>query len=65
MTTFEEKVSFHQGSAPVHFSVIMTAKLFELRYEILHTPLYLPDIVLLDYYVFPNLKKWLAAKRFT
>lgn len=42
----------------------LTAKFFELRYEILPHSSYSPDLAPSDYYLFPNLKKWLAGKRF-
>ena len=40
------------------------AKFQELRYELLpHSP-YSPDLTPSDYFLFPNLKKWLGGKRF-
>ena len=40
------------------------AKLHKLRYELLpHSP-FSPDLALSDYFLFPNLKKWLGGKRF-
>ncbi|GBP57373.1 Histone-lysine N-methyltransferase SETMAR [Eumeta japonica] len=40
------------------------AKIHELRYELLPHPAYSPDLAPCDYYLFPNLKKWLGGKRF-
>lgn len=45
--------------------VLTTAKLNELRYEIAPHPLYSPDLSPSDFFLFPNLKKWLVGKRFT
>ena len=55
---------FHQDNAPVHTSVIAVAKINELKFELLpHAP-YSPDLAPSDYFLFPNLKKWLGGKRF-
>ena len=41
------------------------AKLDQLRFELVaHSP-YSPDLAPNDYYLFPNLKRWLQGKRFT
>lgn len=40
------------------------AKLNELRYDLLPHPPYSPDLAPSDYYLFPNLKRWLQGKRF-
>ena len=42
-----------------------TGKLHELKYRLVRHPLYSPDLSPSDYYLFPNLKKWLGGKRFT
>jgi histone-lysine N-methyltransferase SETMAR len=40
------------------------AKINELKFELLpHAP-YSPDLAPSDYFLFPNLKKWLSGKRF-
>lgn len=57
-------VLFHHDNAPAHSSAIATAKLFELRYEIVPHPPYSPDLAPSDYYLFPNLKNFLAGKKF-
>jgi len=41
------------------------AKFNEFRYELLPHPAYSPDLVLCDYFLFPNLKKWFGENRFT
>ena len=52
-------------NAPAHSSAVATAKLIELRYELLpHSP-YSPDLASCDFFLFPNLKKWLGGKKFT
>lgn len=60
-----KKVLFHHDNAPAHSSAIATAKLVELRYELLPHPPYSPDLAPSDFFLFPNMKKWLAGKKFT
>lgn len=60
----KKKVIFHQDNAPCHKSVIAMGKLHDLKYEILEHPPYSPDLAPSDYYLFPNLKKFLGGKRF-
>ncbi|KAG5322413.1 MOS1T transposase, partial [Pseudoatta argentina] len=67
-TVFEKqlahkKVLFHHDNAPTH-SFAVVAKLMELRFQLVSHPLYSPDLASSDYYLFPNLKKWLAGRRF-
>lgn len=60
-----KKVLFHHDNAPAHSSAIATAKLVELRFEILpHAP-YSPDLAPFDFFLFPNMKNWLGGKRFS
>ena len=61
----KKKVLFHHDNAPAHSSAIATAKLVELRYELLPHPPYSPDLAPCDFFLFPNMKKWLGGKRFT
>lgn len=61
----KKKVLFHHDNAPAHSSAISTAKLVELRYELLPHPPYSPDLAPSDFFLFPNLKKWLGGKRFS
>ena len=58
----KKKVVFHQDNARVHTCVVAMAKFHELRYELLPHPPYPPDVAPLDYFLFPNLKKWLGGK---
>ncbi|KAG5346224.1 SETMR methyltransferase, partial [Acromyrmex charruanus] len=53
----------HNASA--HSSAVATAKLIELLYELLPHPPYSPDLAPCDFFLFPNLKKWLDGKKFT
>jgi len=61
----KKKVLFHHDNAPAHSSAIATAKLVELRYELLSHPPYSLDLAPCDFFLFPNMKKWLGGKRFT
>lgn len=61
----KKKVLFHHDNAPAHSSAIATAKLVELRYELLPHPPYSPDLAPCNFFLFPNMKKWLGGKRFT
>ena len=49
----------------VHTYPAPMAKFNEFRYELLPHPAYSPDLVLCDYFLFPNLKKWFGENRFT
>ena len=60
----KKKVIFHPDNARVHTFVVSMAKFHELRYELLPHPPYSPDLAPSDYFLFPNLKKWLDGKRF-
>ena len=60
----KKKVLFHQENAPVHTSIIAMAKINELKFELLPHAHYSPDLALSNYFLFPNLKKWLGG-RFT
>ena len=39
-------------------------KQIEQKFELLPHALYSPDLAPLDYFLFPNLKKWLGGRRF-
>ena len=60
----KKKVLFHHDNAPAHTSAVATAKLVELRYELLPHPPYSPDLAPCDFFLFPNLKKSLAGRKF-
>ena len=65
MATFgEEKIPFHDDNASSHISNIAQPKKDELGFESLPHPRYSPDLAPSDYYLFPNLKRWLCRKRF-
>lgn len=50
--------------APVHTPVITMTNINKLKLELVpHAP-YSPDLVPSNYFLFPNLKKWLGGKNF-
>lgn len=61
----KKKIIFHQDNAPAHKSVRTMAKFQELHYELLEHPPYSPDLAPSDFYLFPNLKRFLRGKRFS
>ncbi|XP_032676157.1 histone-lysine N-methyltransferase SETMAR-like [Odontomachus brunneus] len=56
----KKKILFYQDIAPAHKSIKAMAKLNEF---LLHPP-YFPDLAPCNFYLFPNLKRWLQGKRF-
>ncbi|XP_025161796.1 histone-lysine N-methyltransferase SETMAR-like [Harpegnathos saltator] len=60
----KKKVLFHQDNARVHTCVVTMAKIHKLGYKLLLHAAYSPDLAPCDYFLFPNLKKWLGGKRF-
>ena len=56
------KVIFHHDNARVHTYLVSMTKFHELRYELLPHPPYSPDLAPSDFFLFPNLKKWLGGK---
>ena len=58
------KILFRDDNAPSHTSNIAQAKKHELGFESLSHPPYSPGLALSDYYLFPNLKRWLCGRRF-
>ena len=59
-----KKVLFHHDNAPSHSSRVATEKFIGLGYALVpHTP-YSPDLAPSAFFLFPNLKKSLAGKRF-
>ena len=52
-------------NALTHSSAVATAKLVELRYELLPHPPYSLDLAPCDFFLFLNLKKWFGGKKFT
>lgn len=61
----KKKVLFHQDNAPCHKSLKMMAKLHELSFELLPHPPYSPDLAPSDYFLFADLKRMLAGKKFS
>lgn len=60
----KKKVLFHQDNAPCHKSMKTMAKLYELGFELLPHPPYSPDLAPSDYFLFADLKRMLAGKKF-
>ena len=48
-----------------YMSTIATAKLFDLRFEILPHPPNSPDLASYDYFLFPNMKTWVGGIKFS
>ena len=61
----KKKVLYHHDNAPSHTSLKAMIKLDQLRFELVAHPPYSPDLAPSNYYLFPNLKRWLQGKRFT
>ena len=59
-----KKILFHQDNAPCHKSLKTMAKLYELGFQLLPHPPYSPDLAPSDYWLFAQLKKWLAGRKF-
>lgn len=59
----KKKMIFQQDNAPCHKSIATMAKLHELGFELLPHPPYSPDLAPSDY-LFADLKKMLAGKKF-
>lgn len=62
--TKKKNILFRHDNAPVHSSVVAMAKIDEFKFELFPEPLYSPDLAPSNYYLFPNLKKWLGGKKF-
>ncbi|XP_018349932.1 PREDICTED: histone-lysine N-methyltransferase SETMAR-like [Trachymyrmex septentrionalis] len=60
----KKKIIFHQDNAPCHKSMATMVKLNELGFELLPHPPYSPDLAPSDYFLFAELKKMLAGKKF-
>ena len=60
----KKKILFHYDNASSHTSNIAQAKKHELGFESLPHPPHSPNLAPSDYYLFPNLKRWLYSKRF-
>ena len=60
----KKKVLFHQDNALCYKSITTMAKLYELHFELLPHPPYIPDLAPSDYWLFADLKRILQGKRF-
>ena len=58
------KILFRDDNAPSHTSNIAKVKKHELGFESLPHPPYSPNLDPSEYYLFPNLKRWLYGRRF-
>ena len=56
---FKRKCIFLQGNAPAHKTMKTMAKINELQFELLPRRPYYPDLAPSDFFLFPNLKRWL------
>ena len=60
----KKKVIFHQDNALCHKSIVTIIKLHVLHFKLFPIPPYLPDLALIDYCLFADLKRMLQRKRF-
>jgi [histone H3]-lysine36 N-dimethyltransferase SETMAR len=61
----KKNVLFHQNNALCHKSIKTMAKLHELGYRLLPHPPYFPDLAPSDFFLFPDLERMLAGKKFS
>lgn len=61
----KKKIIFHQQNTRAHEAPMVMAKILGLNFELLENPQYSPDLDPSDFYLFPNLKKYLCGKRFS
>ena len=61
----KKKCILLQDCVPVHKSIKMMAKVNELHFELLPYPPYSLNLAPSDFYLFPNLKRWLQGQRFS
>ena len=57
-------VLLHQDNAPAHKSLVAMSAVHDCGFELIDHPPYSPDLAPSDYFLFPNLKKHLARKRY-
>ena len=62
---FTKGVLFLHDSAPAHQALATQKKLAHLGFHCLDHPPYSPDLALLDYHLFPGLKKQLKGRHFS
>jgi histone-lysine N-methyltransferase SETMAR len=61
----KKKIIFYQDNAPAHKSVLAVRKLRDVEYELLEHPPYSPDLASSDFFLFPELKLFLAGGGFS
>jgi [histone H3]-lysine36 N-dimethyltransferase SETMAR len=62
----KKKVLFHQNNAQInHKSIKSTAKLHELDFKLFLHPPYSPDLAPSDFFLFADLNRMLAGKKFS
>lgn len=61
----KKSVLFLQDNAPPHKSAVAMAKLYELGFSLMNHPPYSPDLSPCDFFLFPQLKNFLAGKKFS
>lgn len=59
-----KKVLFHEDKTPSQTSPIAMAKINELGFELFPRPRYSLDLAPSEYFLLPNLKKWLGGQKF-
>ena len=57
-------VLLHQDNAPAHKSLVAMSAVHDCGFELIDHPPYSPDLASSDYFLFSNLKKHLAGKRY-
>lgn len=60
----KKKIFFHHDNAPAHTSKVSMEKIKKLHFELVPHPPYSPDLAPSDFFLFKNLKKFLAGQRF-
>ncbi|KAF7263829.1 hypothetical protein GWI33_001061, partial [Rhynchophorus ferrugineus] len=61
----KKKVLLHQDNAPCHNLVKTMAKIHEFGFELLTYPLHSPALAASDYFLFSDIKRVLAGKKFS
>lgn len=59
-----KEILFYQDDAPAHTSSLAMNKLKQFDWELISYREFFPDLSPSDYFLFPNLKRWLQRKRF-
>ena len=57
-------VLLHQDNAPAHKSLVAMSAVHDCVFKLIDHPPYSPDAAPSDYFLFPNLKKHLAGRRY-